>query len=60
MLLAFSVVSHIRPFFLCLFLKVVYSYLLQLISATIESFSKSQDFNVVAALEPVTILGYLY
>ena len=43
-----------------LLLKVVYSYFLQLMSATTGSFSKSREFNMVAALEIVTILGYLH
>lgn len=47
-------------FLTCLLLKVVYSYFLQLMSATIGSFPKSQEFNVVAVLETVTILGYIY
>lgn len=43
-----------------LLFKVVYSYFLQLISATIGSSSKLQEFSMAATLEIVTILGYLH
>lgn len=46
--------------FLEILLNVVYSYFLQLISATTGSFSKSQEFDMAAALETVTLLSYLH
>lgn len=53
MLIGFLVSPHIGIFLTYLLLKVVYSYFLQLMSATMGSFSKSQEFNMVAALEIV-------
>lgn len=47
----FSFIPYQNFFLTCLLLKVAYSYFLELMLATIESFSMGQKFNMVAALE---------